>query len=135
MFVFPPQLAVSLLRGGPWHCLAYLHQLWFVTHGEALDTVLLCLSAQSCPTLCNPMDCSPPGFSVHGIFQARMLEWVAVTFSKRSSQIQVLNCVYCIGDGFFTHCVTWEAKYTFIISVCSMVSMCELIIGEIKRII
>ena len=36
--------------------------------------------AQSCPTLCNPMDCSLPGFSVHGIFQARILEWVAITF-------------------------------------------------------
>ena len=33
---------------------------------------------QSCPTLCDPVDCSPPGFSVHGIFQARILEWVAV---------------------------------------------------------
>ena len=37
--------------------------------------------AQSCPTLCNPMDCSPPGSSVHGIFQARVLEWVAISFS------------------------------------------------------
>ena len=37
--------------------------------------------AQSCPTLSNPMDCSPPGFSVHGIFQARVLEWVAIAFS------------------------------------------------------
>ena len=34
--------------------------------------------AQSCPTLCDPMDCSLPGFSVHGIFQARILEWVAI---------------------------------------------------------
>ena len=37
--------------------------------------------AQSCPTLRDPMDCSPPGFSVHGIFQARVLEWVAIAFS------------------------------------------------------
>ena len=36
---------------------------------------------QSCPTLCDPMDCSPPGFSVHGILQARTLEWVAISFS------------------------------------------------------
>ena len=41
--------------------------------------------AQSCPTLCNPMDCSPPGFSIHGIFQARTLEWVAIAFSMVSS--------------------------------------------------
>ena len=39
------------------------------------------LVAQSCPTLCDPMDCSLPGFSVHGIFQARVLEWVAISFS------------------------------------------------------
>ena len=42
--------------------------------------------AQSCPTLCDPMDCSPPGFSVHGIFQARILEWVAIPFSRGSSR-------------------------------------------------
>ena len=41
--------------------------------------------AQSCATLCNPMNCSPPGSSVHGIFQARILEWVAVSFSRQSS--------------------------------------------------
>ena len=38
-------------------------------------------SLQSCPTVCDPMDCSPPGSSVHGIFQARVLEWVAIAFS------------------------------------------------------
>ena len=37
--------------------------------------------AQSCPTLSDPVDCSPPGSSVHGIFQARVLEWVAIAFS------------------------------------------------------
>ena len=41
--------------------------------------------AQSCPILCDPMDCSLPGFSVHGIFQARIMEWVAISFSRRSS--------------------------------------------------
>ena len=38
--------------------------------------------AQSCPTLCNPTDCSLPGSSIHGIFQARVLEWVAIAFSE-----------------------------------------------------
>ena len=41
--------------------------------------------AQSCPTLCNPVDCSPPGSSIHGILQARILEWVAISFSRGSS--------------------------------------------------
>ena len=40
------------------------------------------LVTQSYPTLCNPLDCIPPGFSVHGIFQARILEWVAISCSK-----------------------------------------------------
>ena len=38
--------------------------------------------SQSCPTLCNPIECNPPGSSVHGIFQARILEWVAVSSSR-----------------------------------------------------
>ena len=42
------------------------------------------LVAWSCPTLCDPMGCSPPGFSIHGILQARILEWVAIPFSRES---------------------------------------------------
>ena len=42
--------------------------------------------AQSCPTLCDPMDCSLPGSSVHGISQARILEWAAISFSTACSQ-------------------------------------------------
>ena len=41
--------------------------------------------AQSCPSLSDPMDCSPPGSSIHGIFQARVLEWGAITFSPTKS--------------------------------------------------
>ena len=46
----------------------------------------VCPVAQSCPALCDPMDCSPPGSSVHGILQARVLEWAAVPFSRGSSR-------------------------------------------------
>ena len=49
--------------------------------GWGVEKVLVC---QLCPTLCDPMDCSPPGSFVHGILQARMLEWVAMPFSRRS---------------------------------------------------
>ena len=42
--------------------------------------------AQLCPTLCDPVDCSPPGSSLHGILQARVLEWVAISFSRGSSR-------------------------------------------------
>ena len=47
---------------------------------------MLCLLTQLCLTLCDPMDCSPPGSSVHGIFQERILEWVAMPSSRGSSQ-------------------------------------------------
>ena len=52
--------------------------------------------AQSCPTLCNPMGCSPPGSSVHGIFQTRILEWVAISFSRGSSGPRYRTWVSCI---------------------------------------
>ena len=48
--------------------------------------VCVCEVTQSCPTLCDPVDCSPPGSSVHGILQVRILEWIAVSFSRGSSQ-------------------------------------------------
>ena len=51
-----------------------------------LQRCCCCLVAHSCPTLCDPMDCSPPGSSVHGISQARILEWVAISFSRGSSR-------------------------------------------------
>ena len=57
-------------------------------------------SLQSCLTLCNSMDCSPPGFSVHGILQARILEWVATPSSRASSKPGDRTCisyVSCIG--------------------------------------
>ena len=57
-------------------------------HGivQTLSSDVLCvLVAQSCLTLCNPMDCSPPGSSVHGIPEAKILEWVAISFSRGSS--------------------------------------------------
>ena len=49
------------------------------------DSFALCSVAQSCLTLCDPVDCSPPGSSVHGIFPARILEWVAISSSRGSS--------------------------------------------------
>ena len=64
------------------------------------------LIAQSCLTLCNPMDCSPPGFSVHRILQARILEWVAISFSRGSSQPRNWTKVSYIAGRFFTIWVT-----------------------------
>ena len=64
---------------------------------------------QSCPTLCDPMDCSPVGSSVHGILQARVLEWVAVPFSRESSRPRDQTHVSLIAGGFFTVWATREA--------------------------
>ena len=60
------------------------------------------LVAQSGLTLCNPMDCSPPGSSVHGILQARLLEWVTIPLSRGSSRPRDQTQVSCIAGGFFT---------------------------------
>ena len=60
---------------------------------------------QSCPTPCDPMDCSPPGSSVHEIFQARVLEWGAISFSRGSSPPRDqtrISCVSCIVGRLFT---------------------------------
>ena len=53
-------------------------------------------------TLCNPMDHSPPGSSVHGIFQVRILEWVAIFFSRESSETGIEPISPALVGGFFT---------------------------------
>ena len=60
------------------------------------------------------MDCSPPGSSVHGIFQARIVEWVAISFSRGSSPSRdwtCVSCVLCVGRQILYHCATWEALF------------------------
>ena len=59
--------------------------------------------------LCNPMDCNPPGSSVHGTFQARTLEWVAISSSRGSSWPRDQTCVSCIVRRILYHWATWEA--------------------------
>ena len=64
------------------------------------------LVTQSCLTLCDTMDCSPPDSSVHGILQARILEWVAIPFSRGSSQPRDrtwVSCISCIGRRVLYH--------------------------------
>ena len=61
------------------------------------------LVTQSCLTLCNPMDCSLPGSSVHGLLQAGILEWVAIFFSRGSSQPRDITQVSCITGRLFSH--------------------------------
>ena len=75
-------------------------------HPLKSEKVVKVLVIQSCPTLCDPMDCSPPGSSVYGILQARVLEWVAMLFTSRSSQHRDWTCVShvsCIGRQVLYH--------------------------------
>ena len=88
--IFPTQ---GLNPGFP-HCRRILYQL---SHKGSRVKV-----AQSCLTLCNPMDCSLPGSSVYEILQARILEWVVVPFSGRSSQPRNQTQVSHIAGRFFT---------------------------------
>ena len=67
--------------GGLWpHCIEQVYRSHFSNSICSLH--VLCLVAQLCPTLCDPMDYSPPGSSVHGILQAKVLEWVATLSSR-----------------------------------------------------
>ena len=71
-----------------------------------------CTSMCICSVMSNPMDCSPSGSSVHGVLQARVLEGVAISFSRRSSWSRDrthVSCIFCIGRWILYHCTTWEA--------------------------
>ena len=71
----------------------------------------VCVLAQLRPTLCSPMDYSPPGSSVHRVFQARILEWIAISSSGGSPQHRdwtCISCISCIGRQVLHHCITWE---------------------------
>ena len=88
-------------------------------------------SLQSCPTPCDPLDCSPPGSSVHGIFQARILEWVVVPSSRRTSRSRIKHVSAmsaALTGGFFTTRGTWETHlyvhlyvYTLFILTCTFI--------------
>ena len=68
-----------------------------------------CSVTQSCPTLLRHHDCSPPGSFVLGISQARILEWVAISFSRGSSRLGDCTHISCVGRWIFYHWATWEA--------------------------
>ena len=90
----------------PWWAQVFLLQLPLFLLSKMIENQYLlspgfsCLVTKSCPILCNPMDCSLPGSSVHGISQARILEWVAIP-SSRGSCLGSTH-VSCIAGGFFT---------------------------------
>ena len=90
----PPCLGIPGATGHFWYIYLWRRDMCFGN--------LKVLAIQSCPTLCDPMDCNLPGSCVHGIFQARILEWVAILFSRGSSRPRDRTRVSCIADRFFT---------------------------------
>ena len=107
-----PSQPLSVLPGFFW-------RFFFKTvHLCAVCTKLL----QSCPPLCDPMDCSPPGSPVHGILQAGILEWVVMPSSRGSSGPRDWICVSyvsCMAGKFFITSATWEGSpYIFRENIC-----------------
>ena len=103
---------------------SYTYFLCACMHGKLL---------QSCLTLCNPMDFSPPNSSVHGILQARMLERVAILFSRGSSWPRdqtCISCVSCFGRWFLYRWATWEA-HLFPIHIFNCTPMFSVLLEEI----
>ena len=95
--------------GKCWCCSWSLKAIW----GQNSYFLRGVLAAQSCPTLCDPMDCSSPGSSVLGILQARILEWVAISFSRGSFWPRDWTWVSCITWRFF---IVWATREAYIIS-------------------
>ena len=95
------------------------HQLWSLTSKKWKKVKV----AQSCMTLCDPMDCSQPGSPVRKILQARILEWVVIPFSRGSSQSRDQTWLSYIADRFFTAWITTEFHiYAIINTICFFLS-------------
>ena len=78
------------------------HHIIYRKNNHNSKKSLCVLVPQLCPTLCDSMDCSPPGSSVHGILRAGILEWVAIPFFRGSSQPRDRTRVSCTAGRFFT---------------------------------
>ena len=93
----------------------HLSSVWVAITGPYIHSVsksvwILCLAAQSCPTLGEPTDCNPPGSSVHGIIPARILEWAVIFFPVESFQPRDWTCSSWIGRKILYYRVSWEAS-------------------------
>ena len=90
----------------PSHVLAGAFFEWL-----ALFMFLLCVCVQMCPNVCDSMGCSLPGFTVHGIFQARIPDWAVITYSRGSFQSRDQTCISCIAGRLFTTDTIREVKF------------------------
>ena len=87
--------------------------LWLVLNGISFASFCFCccLVIKSCPTLWHRTACSPPGSFVQGISQARILEWVGVSFSRGSSRRRGQTCIFCFGRWILYHWTAREAAF------------------------
>ena len=106
--------------------LLYIIYHWCIQH----VCVCVCVYTQLlqwCPALCDPMDHSLPGSSLNGMLRARILEWVATPFSRRSSQSRDqirVSFISCIGRQILYHCTTWEAPKSIYLYIEIYIYMC-----------
>ena len=123
---FPMLLVSSVYNNDSIVCVcvrAHIYSFLFLYHFLTSD--IICAQSLSCVLLCDHMDCSPPGSSVHGILQARILEWVAMPSSRGSSQPGDRTQFSCIAGGFFTVWATREALISYAICL-SLSDSCRL---------
>ena len=102
----PPALRSNGPRGFRWPAggspeLSSFPRMGFVAVGPSVWGTAAALLTQSSPTLCDPLDCSPPGSSVRGIFQARIMEWLPISFPQLRDRTHISR-VSCISGRFFT---------------------------------
>ena len=86
------------------------YETWY----PCFNIIIICVHIQSCPTLCDPVDCSLPGSSVHGVPQGNILELVSMSSSRGSywpRDWTHVSCISCMGRQIFHYCPTWEAQY------------------------
>ena len=119
---WPPNSLVSTL----------IWDVYLISQVSAMTWCMHAQSLRSCPTVCNPMDHSPPGSSVHGIFQARILESIPMPSSRGSSRLKT-EPVSCIAGQFFT-AKSWEKPYydmVYYFSVVATLTWCVSIISKV----
>jgi len=94
------------LEGIKWNKTRQTQMLYNITY--------MCVSHSLVPDSLQPMDCSPPGSSIHGIFQARILEWFAISFSRKISPPRDWTQVSCTAGKFSTNWATTEAPHLYV---------------------
>ena len=90
----------------------YVTQVWAENPVTAFQKAYVCVCVCVCAqlTVGYSMDCSPPGFAVHGILQVRILEWVVISYSRGSSRPRDWTHISCIGRQVLYPCATWEVS-------------------------